>query len=106
MLRESMQTSGKQVDLSGVPEGFRGGIEVPHAAELVAFAEAVVSRDQAQTAKAREKLPRLLGGAGLVDAAAVTAAFHGFVRIRHADELITIFVRLAATFPVPPHLHD
>ncbi len=84
MLRESMQTSGKQVDLRGVTRGFRDGVDVPHAAELVAFAEAVVSRDPASIAGAGERLRPLLGEAGFVDAAATVAAFHGFVRIADA----------------------
>jgi len=85
MLRESMQTSGKQVDLSGVPEGFRDkAIDVPHAKELIAFAEAVVSRDPAAIGEARSRLHPLLGDAGLVDAAATVSAFHGFVRIADA----------------------
>jgi hypothetical protein len=85
MLRESMQTSGKQVDLSGVPEGFREkAIDVPHADELVAFAEAVVCRDAAAIDNARTRLHPLLGDAGLVDAAATVSAFHGFVRIADA----------------------
>ena len=85
MLRESMQTSGKHVDLAGVPEGFREkAIDVPHANELVAFAEAVVSRDAAAISAARKALHSLLGDAGLIDAAATVAAFHGFVRIADA----------------------
>jgi hypothetical protein len=84
MLRESMHVQGKVVALSGVTEGFRHGIDVPHAAELVTFAEAVVARDGARTAAARAALLPLLGAAGLVDAAATIAAFHGFVRIADA----------------------
>lgn len=84
MLRESMQADGKQVDLRGVTQGFEAGVEIPHAAALVAFAEAVVERDAARTARSRAALRAALGDAGLVDAAAVVAAFHGFVRIADA----------------------
>ena len=84
MLRESMQAQGKQVALSGVTNGFDDGVDVPNALELVAFAEAVVARDPARIATARSALLPLLGGAGLVDAAATIAAFHGFVRIADA----------------------
>lgn len=84
MLRESMQTEGKQVDLGGIARGFQDGVDIAHAAELVEFAEAVVLRDDARTAAARARLLAVLGGAGLVDAAAVVAAFHGFVRIADA----------------------
>jgi len=81
MLRESMHIGGKEVDVSGVTRGFEQSVDIPHAAELVAFAEAVVARDAPRTAAARESLRRLLGDAGLVDSAAIVAAFHGFVRI-------------------------
>lgn len=81
MLRESMQTQGKQVELSGLKRGFDHGIDVPHAAELVEFTEAVVLRDTPRIAAARNALLPLIGGAGLVDAAATVAAFHGFVRV-------------------------
>jgi len=84
MLRESMQSEGKTVELSGVTTGFRQGVAVPQAAELVAFAEAVVSRDAARIAKARAALRAVLDEAQLVDAAAVVCAFHGFVRIADA----------------------
>ena len=84
MLRESLHAQGKEVALSGVTDGFRHGVDVPHAARLAAFAEAVVARDDARIAAARGALLPLLGGAGLVDAAATVAAFHGFVRIADA----------------------
>jgi hypothetical protein len=79
-----MQTSGKQVDVRGVTQGFDESLDIPHAAALVEFAEAVVLRDAPRTAAAREKLRTALGEAGLVDAAAIVAAFHGFVRIADA----------------------
>ena len=84
MLRESMQTEGKQVDVRGVTQGFDEEIGIPFAAELVEFAEAVVSRDESRTARARAALRPALGEAGFVDAAAVVGAFHGFVRIADA----------------------
>jgi len=84
MLRESMQTQGRQVDLRGVTQGFDQGVQIPHAADLVEFTEAVVLRDAARTNAARRKLLAVLGEAGFVDAAAIAAAFHGFVRIADA----------------------
>jgi alkylhydroperoxidase family enzyme len=84
MLRESMQTEGKQVDVRGVTQGFNGDLDVPHAAALIDFTEAVVLRDAARTDSARKTLRAALGEAGFVDAAAVVAAFHGFVRIADA----------------------
>lgn len=84
MLRESMQIKGLQVDVRGLAKGFENSVEIPHAHALVEFAEAVVLRDEARTARARAALLPALGEQGLVDAAAVVAAFHGFVRIADA----------------------
>jgi len=84
MLRESMQSEGKQVALAGVTSGFDQGVDVAHATELLEFTEAVVLRDAPRLAAARAALLPLLGGAGLVDAAATVAAFYGFVRIADA----------------------
>jgi hypothetical protein len=84
MLRESMQTEGREVNLGNVTHGEDAGVAVPHAAELLQFAEAVVLRDEARIAPVRAQLRKALGEAGLVDAAAITAAFHGFVRIADA----------------------
>lgn len=84
MLRESMQSEGKQVDVRGVTQGFIGDLDVPHAAALIDFTEAVVLRDAGRTDSARKTLWAALGEAGFVDAAAVVAAFHGFVRIADA----------------------
>jgi hypothetical protein len=79
-----MQISGKEVQVRGVTRGFDEGVDIPHAGALVAFAEAVVERDTGRTAAARAGLRAALGDAGLVDAAAVVAAFHGFVRLADA----------------------
>ena len=84
MLRESMQTEGRQVDVAGVTRGFDADVGIPHAAELVEFTEAVVLRDAKRSDAARAKLLAVLGETGMVDACAVVAAFHGFVRIADA----------------------
>lgn len=84
MLRESMQVSGREVDLRGVIRGFDGDAGIAQVAELVEFADAVVQRDAGRTGAARAALRSALGAAGLVDAAAVVGAFHGFVRIADA----------------------
>lgn len=99
MLRESMQSEGKQVDVRGVTQGFDAGVDIPHAAELVDFTEAVVLRDAARTAAARKTLRAALGDAGFVDAAAVVAAFHGFVRI--ADSIGIPYTTAARGADVP-----
>jgi hypothetical protein len=79
-----MKIEGQGVDLANLTRGSSAGVDVPHAAELVEFAEAVVARDAPRTARVRARLLAALGEAGLVDAAAITAAFHGFVRIADA----------------------
>ncbi len=84
MLRESMQITGKQVDVSGLTEGFDEDLDIPHAAALVEFAEAVVLRDAPRIGSARAELRRRLGEEALIDCAAIVAAFHGFVRIADA----------------------
>lgn len=84
MLRESMQIEGREVNLGNVAHGNDAGVAVPHAAKLLEFAEAMVLRDAPRIAMVRGQLRAALGEAGLVDAAAITAAFHGFVRIADA----------------------
>jgi len=84
MLRESMQAQGRQVDVAGVARGFGAEAGIPHAAALAAFTEAVVRREDERTESGRRALREALGEAGLVDACAVAAAFHGFVRIADA----------------------
>lgn len=69
MLRESVQASDR---------------DIPHATALEEFAEAVVLRDAERTFAARRALRGALGEEGFVDAAAIVAAFHGFVRIADA----------------------
>jgi alkylhydroperoxidase family enzyme len=79
-----MRIRGQEVDVRRVTEGFGADAEVPHAAALAEFAEAVVLRDTARTAAVRATLREALGAVGLVDAAATVAAFHGFVRLADA----------------------
>jgi hypothetical protein len=79
-----MHLGGKEVEVRGVTQGFAPDVDIPHAAALVAFAEAVVSRVPSRIAEARKPLLSVLGEAAFVDAAAVVAAFHGFVRIADA----------------------
>jgi hypothetical protein len=79
-----MQAGGKQVDVAGVTRGFDDSVDIPNAVALVEYVDALVARDEARTAMAREALRKALGEEGLVDAAAIVAAFHGFVRIADA----------------------
>ena len=84
MLRESMTIGGRQLDPRSVTQGFDDRAALPHAQALAAFAEAVVAREWTRVASLRHALRDALGDAGLVDAAAIVAAFHGFVRVADA----------------------
>jgi hypothetical protein len=79
-----MKIEGQAVNIANVAQGTDAGVGVPHAAQLLEFAEAVVLRDATRIAAARSKLRPALGEAGVVDAAAIAAAFHGFVRVADA----------------------
>lgn len=85
--------SGQQVDVRSVAVGFAGDSAIPHSPALADFAEAIVLRDPVRTAAQREALREALGAAGLVDAAATAAAFHGFVRL--ADAIGIPYMRAA-----------
>ncbi|MBM3489844.1 MAG: hypothetical protein FJX68_05235 [Alphaproteobacteria bacterium] len=61
----------------------RGG-SVPQGGPLLRFAEAVVARDQPALVDARAELASALGGAGLIDAAAVAGLFNAIDRVADA----------------------
>jgi hypothetical protein len=61
-----------------------GRIAVPHAVELLAFADAAVAADAAALRRAREAVVAAMGEAAMVDAAAVIAGFDGITRIADA----------------------
>ena len=84
MLRESSKHTNEAVDLHDVSAGLSERTQVAHGPLLVAFAEAVVARDDARITSAREALRAAVGEAATVDAAATVAGFHGFVRIADA----------------------
>jgi len=66
--------------------GDGGGTGVPHGAELLAFAEAVVGKggSDGDLAAARAALLERVGAEGLVDAAAIVAGFDATDRIADA----------------------
>ncbi len=84
MLRESNQTNDADFDLTELTTGVTGAGTIAHAKLLGDFTDAVVKRDTGPLAKYRAALLKALGAAGLVDAAAVAAAFHGYVRLADA----------------------
>jgi hypothetical protein len=66
---------------------------VAHGAELLAFAEAIVARDERATASARADTTRAMGAAAMVDAAGVASNFERMVRIADATG-ITLDTRM------------
>ena len=95
MLRASSQTSGDDVDLTGIvaggalSRGARGGTPRKNAVEtgivgdkvLLAFVEAALDDDAQATAAARNAVIETLGEAAMIDAATVIAHFQRMVRI-------------------------
>ncbi len=59
-------------------------VGVPHARELLAFADAALAFDVATMAAPRRAALTAVGEAALVDAAAVIGGFNGIVRIADA----------------------
>lgn len=84
MLRESSRHTNEAVNLGDLTAGLSTDTKVENAPLLVEFAESVVARDDARIARAREAVLAAMGPTAFVDVAAVTAAFHGFVRIADA----------------------
>jgi hypothetical protein len=68
------------VDLHAVTEAGRAS-GIAHGELLVAFAEAVVTRDREAIARARDELIGAMGVEAMVDAAAVASNFERMVRI-------------------------
>jgi hypothetical protein len=83
LLRASGQFAGRDFDLDAVVAGDPGS-DVPHGGALLAFADAVLGRDDAALTRARETLRSAIGDAGLSDAAAVIGGFDGITRIADA----------------------
>jgi alkylhydroperoxidase family enzyme len=84
LLRVSSQMTGADVEMAVVNGEVqrRGGIA--HAAELVAFAEAVMGEDDAALARARAALRTVLTPEAFVDTCAVIGAFNVVDRIADA----------------------
>jgi hypothetical protein len=81
LLRVSGQVTGAQVDMRAVNGEVREGGGVEHAAELVAFTEAVMDGDDGALAEARSALRAVLSPEAFVDACAVIGAFNVVDRI-------------------------
>lgn len=70
---------------------------VPHAADLIAFGEAVLSDDNARLDATRERLHRAMGPAALADAAAIVASFNAVVKIADGTGIPLEDFKAAAT---------
>jgi hypothetical protein len=81
MLSLSAAAADTDVDLQIVNGSANVNDGIAFATELMQFAEAVASRDEAALERAREELQRLGGNDVLVDAAGVAANFQRMVRI-------------------------
>jgi hypothetical protein len=84
LLRASSQATGTVVDIAAVNGEVSGNGGIAHAAELVAFAEAVAGSDNAALSRAREALRAVLTSDEFVDACAVIGAFNVVDRIADA----------------------
>ena len=82
MLRASADITDTEIDLQGVMgDADAAAIGLPFGAEMMAFAETLVSRDEQALAQARDRLHEAAGSAVLVDTAGVAANFQRMVRI-------------------------
>jgi len=80
----SGQTQDSEVDLSAVNGAATGDAGVAQGAELVAFVEAVMGRDEGALVQARAALRAVLSPEAFVDACAVIGAFNVVDRIADA----------------------
>jgi len=82
LLRVSSEIEGAPADVRAIREdAAAAGSGVPHAAELLAFAEAVLGDDDAVLDVARKDLLEAVGSEAFVDAAGVVGNFQRMVRI-------------------------
>ncbi len=84
MLRASAETSATDVDLSLVNGEVSDDHNVDFANELMAFATAVASRDEAELVVRRDELLAAANAEVVVDAAGVAGNFQRMVRIADA----------------------
>lgn len=83
MLRASSKAKNEDYDLK-LLTGAGGDGNIPDGALLVAFAEAVIGRDDTRLATVRADISAKLGAAALVDAAAIAATFNAIDRVADA----------------------
>ena len=88
MLRESSQTHGENIELSAVMTGDGEDVGIEHGVQLVAIAEALVSRNADAMLAAREALISVAGSEVLVDAVGVASNFQRMVRIADSTGIV------------------
>jgi alcohol dehydrogenase class IV len=83
LLRESSNAKGEGYDLN-LLTGAGGDGNIPHGALLVSFADAVLDTDDRRLDEDRAAIRSRMGGAALVDAAAIVATFNAIDRVADA----------------------
>lgn len=79
-LRESGKATGQTFDLRAIVES-EVMSDVENGYELVAFADALMGKDEEALVRARDYLVRVIGAHGLVEVAAVASNFNQMDRI-------------------------
>lgn len=80
-----VSSNEQDADISVVTSGrSEGASAVPQEAELIELVEAVMARDDSRMAAARDSVAALVGGEGLVEAAATIAHFDAITRVADA----------------------
>ena len=80
MLRASSKANDEKYDLMLLTGG-RGDGNIPHGALLVEFAEAVLDSNEQRLSAIQAEIRAKMGGAALVDAAAIAATFNAIDRV-------------------------
>jgi hypothetical protein len=76
--------NGATVDLAAVNGESRGDVGIAHAAELLAFTDAVIRGDDAALARTRAALRAVISPEAYVEVAAIIAAFNVVDRVADA----------------------
>ena len=82
VLRASAEDKGEELDYGAVTRGVSAGdTGLPNDTLLIAFAEAILGPEAPKLNDAREAIAIRMGGAALVDSAAVAALFNAIDRV-------------------------
>jgi hypothetical protein len=110
MLRASCESNDIDIDMRVVVDPEKP-CNVPHYAELIAFADALLAQDERSLAERREALRDLVGDAGVCRAAAVVGTFQLMNRAldtlgaTFGDRLPSRVKQMAADFGITPPPH-